>query len=113
MTTLCQLRRRVDALRRRLAPQLAVLRIHRLADEFCLQWAVAVADQRPLREFRPFILRIASHGFRLPTFTALAKYLERCRDASEFPQCSQIVRVLLPWAAARQLLPLSAPHCSL
>ncbi len=96
--SLHHLRRRVDALRRKLAPELAVIRLRRLAEEFCDQWAVA--DHQEAAQPHPFIKRVADAGFRLPTFMALHKYLERCRNANEHPQPRQIVGTLLPWAAS-------------
>ena len=40
------LRSRVNALRRRMALELAVVRLRRLAQEYCVQWTVAVSDGR-------------------------------------------------------------------
>lgn len=42
--SLYRLRRRVDALCRKLAPELDVVRLRRLAEDYCDEWAVAVAD---------------------------------------------------------------------
>ncbi len=42
--SLYQLRRRVNALYRKLAPELAVVRLRSLAEDYCDEWAVAVAD---------------------------------------------------------------------
>ena len=98
MYSLSEIRRQVDALRRRLAPELAVLRLHKLAKEFRFQWDTAIANHQPAPEPHPFILRIAGAGFRLNTFMALQKYLDRCRDRNNHPQPRDIVTNLLPWA---------------
>ena len=98
MYSLSEIRRQVDALRRRLAPELAVLRLRKLAGEFCSQWDTAITNHQPAPETHPFILRVAGAGFRLNTFMALHKYLDRCRDGNNYPQPRDIVSNLLPWA---------------
>ena len=112
--SLRQLRNRVDALKRKLAVPLAVVRLRPLADEFCREWAQARANfgspnapSKPMlspgasveTETLPFIRRIAGHGFRLPTFIGLHKYLEHCRAADTLPECYEIIRRLLPQPA--------------
>ena len=94
------LRRRVNALRRRLAIPLATLRLRRLAQEFCLQSIVARAERQPPPESHPFIRRVADAGFRLPTFMAVSQYLERCRTQNTIPDSGRLLRSLLPWAPA-------------
>ena len=95
------LRRRVNALRRKMARKLAVVRLRRLADEFSLQWAAAIADRRPALESHPFVRRLVDDaGFRLPTFMALHKYLDHCRRQDAIPRPVEIVRSLLPWYPA-------------
>ena len=96
--TLSQIRNSVDALCRKYAPELALYRARGLASEFCLQYAVAVADRKPAPETHPFIKRIVGHGLLLTTFMALNNYLERCRRESRIPECSEIVHCLLPWS---------------
>ena len=73
------LRRRVNALRRKMARALAVVRLRPLAQDFCDQWDSALSGSRPLPEPHSFIRRVAQAGFRLPTFMAAHRYLERCR----------------------------------
>ena len=98
MYTLSALRARVLALQRKLAPQLALLRLRRLAEEHCLQSSVAQADRQPPPEPHAFILRVASAGFRLTTYMAVQKYLERCRANNSLPDREDLVRALIPWA---------------
>ena len=97
MYSLSALRRRVDAIRRKLAPFLAILRVRRLADEYSLQWTVAVADQQPAPDTHSFILRVAAAGFRLTTFMSVHKYLEECRNEHTVPEKDKMVQALLPW----------------
>ena len=98
MDTLSSLRARVRALQRKLAPELALLRLRRLAEEHCLKSSVAQADRQPPPESHAFIRRVASDGFRLPTFMAVHKYLERCRANNSLPDRENLVRALIPWA---------------
>ena len=94
------LKRRVNALRRKMALALAVVRLRRLADEFSLQWAAAIADRRPAPGFHPFVSQLVDAGFRLPTLMALHKNLDRCRRQNTIPRPEEIVRSLLPWYPA-------------
>ncbi len=96
MTTLSQLRRRVDALQRKYARELAVVRLRRLAEEHSLQWTYATYQGRPLPQPQPFIRRIAKSGYRLKTFVALDIYLERCQEQGTIPDCLGIISSLLP-----------------
>ena len=98
MHTLSALRARVRALRRKLAPQLAILRLRRLAGEHCLQSSAARADRQPPPEPHAFILRVASTGFRLPTFMAVQKYLERCCANNSLPEREDLLHALIPWS---------------
>ena len=91
-----QLSRRVDALRRKLAPKIAVIGLRRQAEEFCHQWAAQVADRKPAPEPRPFIQKLAAAGFRQATWMALHKYLERWRDNNNHPEVRGIIVTLLP-----------------
>ena len=99
MNELRSLRTRVDALLRKYAREIAIVRVTRLAREFSLQWTVAVADRQSPPESHPFILRVADAGFRLTTFMSVHKYLERCRDQDTLPDSHKMVRALLPWCS--------------
>ncbi len=92
------LRARVRALQRILAKELAVVRLRRLAEEFCLQSSVARASGQPAAEPHAFIQRVASAGFRLPSFMAVHKYLERCRVKAILPDREDLLRSLVPWS---------------
>ena len=61
MYTLSQIRRRVDALKRKYATELTVVRLYPLAEEFSLLWTRAVADGQPTPETQPFVLAIDRH----------------------------------------------------
>ena len=92
------LRARVRALQRTLALELAVVRLRRLAGEFCLQSSVVRASGQLPPQPQAFIHRVASAGFRLPSFMAVHKYLERCRDKDILPDREDLLRSLIPWS---------------
>ena len=97
--SLSRIRNRIETLERKLALPLAAARLRPLAEEFCDEWDAARSEHKPLPEAHPFIQRIAGHGFRLPTWMALQKYLERCRQENEFPNPRGVITTLLPRAA--------------
>ena len=97
MNGLSGLRRRVDALLRKYAREVAVVRLRRLAQEYSLQWTVAIAGRQPPPESHPFILRVADARFRFTTFMSVQKYLERCRSLNTLPDSTKMVQALLPW----------------
>ena len=91
--TISQLRRRIDALKRKFAPELAIIKARRIAE--------AVADGwKPSQPPDPshVIQRFADAGFRLPTFGRLHSYLEGNRRKGDIPGYDVMVCKLLPWA---------------
>ena len=92
------LQARVRALQRILAPELAVVRLRRLSEEFCIESSVVQANGQPPSHPHAFIRRVASAGFRLSTFMAVHKYLERCRDRDDLPDPEDLLHALIPWA---------------
>ena len=92
------LQARVRALQRILAPELAIVRLRRLSEEFCIESTVSHANGQPPAQPHAFIQRVASAGFRLPSFMAVHKYLERCRDRSDLPDPEDLLHALIPWS---------------
>ena len=92
------LKARVRALQRTLARELAVVRLRRLSGEFCLQSSVVRASGQPAPQPHAFIHRVASAGFRLPSFMAVHKYLEMCRIKNILPDREDLLRSLVPWS---------------
>ena len=68
--TISQIRRRINALKRTFARELANIKLRRVADA----------------------------GFRLPTFAKLRHYLDDIRRQEDVPESESIVIYLLPWA---------------
>ena len=92
--TISQIRRRINALKRRFAPELAIIRLRRIAESVSDDWD---PDQPP--EAADVIARVAKAGFRLPTFMRLRRYLDDTRRQSDVPEPESIVLKLLPWPA--------------
>ena len=92
------LQARVRALQRILAPELAIVRLRRLSEEFCIESTVAHANGEPPAQPHAFIQSVASAGFRLPSFMAVHKYLERCQDKNDLPDVEDLLHALIPWA---------------
>ncbi len=92
------LKARVRALQRTLAKELAVVRLRRLAEEFCIESSVGQASGQPPTPPHAFIQRVASAGFRPPSFMAVHKYLERCRVKDILPDPEDLLRALIPWS---------------
>jgi len=91
--TISQLRRRIDALKRKLAPQLAIIKLRRLAEDISGERVLSQLPEPP-----DVIQRIAKAGFRLPTFVRLHSYLEDVQRRGEVPVPNTMVLSLLPWA---------------
>ena len=91
--TLAQIRRRVDALMRRFARELAIIKLRRIAEAVANDWT----PDEP-SEPAAVIRRIVRAGFRLPTFVRLRRCLDDARRKGEVPDAESMVLALLPWA---------------
>ena len=91
--TLSEIRRRVDALMRKFARELAIIKLRRIAEAVAEDWNPA----EPL-EPSEVIQRIVKAGFRLPTFVRLRRCLDDARQKGEVPYPNDMVLALLPWA---------------
>ena len=91
--TLSEIRRHIDALKRRFARELALIKLRRIAEAVADDW---IPDDPP--EPHDVIQRIARAGFRLPTFARLSRYLKDIQRQGEVPDAESIVLNLLPWA---------------
>ncbi len=92
-----ELRARIRALQKKMALELAIVRLRRLVREFRLQWFVALTDRKPLPQPRSFGFRVVKAGFRLPTFMAVNRYLEKCRRKKIEIDDHELLRTLIPW----------------
>ena len=91
--TLSQIRRRVNVLKRKFAPELAIIKLRRIAEAVSDDW-----DPSEPPEPAGVIARIAKAGFRLPTFMRLRRYLDDTIRRGDVPEPESIVLNLLPWA---------------
>ena len=91
--TVSQIRRRVNALKRRFAPELTIIKLRRIAEAVGDHW-----DSSQPPDPADVIGRIADAGFRLPTFASLHRYLDDTQRQGDVPLPSAIVLNLLPWA---------------
>ena len=98
-----EIRRRIDALRRKLALELAVIELHRLVCEFALKWGIALAGDQPVPEPHTFPSKVAATGVKLTSHMGAVKYLEECRTKNNRPRSPEAA---LPAAALRPGLPL-------
>ena len=91
--TVSQIRRRVNALKRRFAPELTIIKLRRIAEAVGDHW-----DSSQPPDPADVIGRIADAGLRLPTFAGLHRYLDDTRRQGDVPEPCEIVVRLLPWA---------------
>ena len=98
-----ELRSRIRALQKKMALDQAIVRLRPLVREFRLQWFVALTDHKPLPEPRSFGFRVVKAGFRLPTFMAVNKYLEKRRRQKVEIDDHELLRTLIPWVRKYRL----------
>ena len=91
--TISQLRHRIDALMRKFAPELAILKLRRIAESVSDDW-----DPSEPPEPHDVVQRVAKAGFRLNTFGRLSNYLKDIRRQDDVPEPESIILQLLPWA---------------
>ena len=96
--TLSQIRREIEALKRKYAKELAILRLRRQAEEICDQWERAVNEQQDPPQPHAVVGKMADAGFFLSTYITLHHYVKRIREEGKLPEPRQIVLNLLPWA---------------
>ena len=92
MTTY-QLRRRVDALKRKYARELAIIEARRVAEAVADDW-----DRFNPPATHQVIRRFADAGLRSNTYASLTEYLAECRRKEEIPYPGVMVCNLLRYA---------------
>ena len=102
--SLSRIRNRIEALERKFAVPLAVVRLRPLAEKVCDEWAAAKAADKPLPKTQSLIKRIADHGVQVTTFGSLDRYFRECRDEGRFPKPRDIATVLFPHAAKKGVI---------
>ena len=94
-----EIRSRIRALQKKMAKELAIVRLRRLVKEFRLQWYIALTDNKPLPGPSSFGFRVVKAGIRLPTFMEVNKYLEKCRRKKVEIDNHELLRTLIPWVS--------------
>ena len=94
--SLSYLQNRVNCLQRKMALPYAHLMFQQMCTDFCLEWARAQAEKRPTPSPQSFAIRVADAGFPLPTFSAVVRYLEKCRTSGEGPLPEDLLNALFP-----------------
>ena len=96
MSEINELKRRVRALQRKFARELAELRLGRICDDLCERWFAAWSDHKPLPGIRPFIKRVMDAGYRLLPLGAANNYLLDCLGKDEAPNPRVLLEAILP-----------------
>ena len=98
MNELKALRARVNALRRKMVHALAIVKVRRMADDYCRTWFVAKSNHELPPDPHRLIQGLAQAGLRLPSFASANNFLYDCRRRKADPDPERLVNVLLPWA---------------
>ena len=103
--TLSQLCREVNAIVRKLATEIAVCRTRRAADAYCDQWRELIAEKSLPPDPQRLFKRLPRKDYLRHQFPAVQNYLDGCRQSRHFPHPNEILRRLIPNAAASGLVP--------
>ena len=98
MNELRALRSPVNALRREMVRELALVRVRRMADDCCHRWFVNRSNHELLPDPHPFIRRMGQAGLRPPSFAAGYNFLDGCHRSNTNPEPQRLIRILLPWS---------------
>ena len=93
--TLSEIRRAIDALKRKFATELTIIKTRRIAQAVSNDWD---PDQPP--EPHDVVQCFVKAGCRLPTFANLSRYLNNTRRQGDVPDPVDMVVNLLPWIDA-------------
>ena len=93
---LASLRRQVDALKRKFARVLPVLRLRSAADHIVKLWNIAVAKKKPRLDPVDCVRVIADAGFRPKSWNPLHGYIEQCQRYGATPDAGEIIGKLFP-----------------
>ena len=108
--SLAQLRREVNAIKRKLVRELRVVRARRAAEEYCDLWADLISRKNlPPDPFR-LLGKLFKHTSRSGNFAAVDGYLNQCRDRRHLPHPNAILFRLLPKEADLGLISYSTPN---
>ena len=107
--SLSQVRREVNAIKRKLVRELRVVRARRVAEDYCDLWASLVARKKlPPDPFR-LLRNLFKHTKQPGNFAAADGYLNRCREQRHLPYPDAILFRLLPAEANLGLISYLVP----
>ena len=106
MIQLSHIRARINALRRKFALEISVVRLRPMAEEYCQEWSVAAIEGQTAPDDLAFIRKVGAR-IRLPTFMAAHQYLQQCSTQKIVPGVEHLLGALLPWAVLRGLVVLA------
>ena len=90
--TLSEIRRHIDALKRKFATEITIIKLRRVAEAVSNDW-----DPSEPPEPADVIQRFVQAGSLLTTFANLARYLNKTRRQGDVPEPCDMVVNLLPW----------------
>ena len=88
--------RRVRALQRKFARELAEYRLGLISRDLCHRWFVARSNQKPLPKIQTFVKRVIDAGYRLVPLAAANNYLQDCRRKGADPDPGRLLNAILP-----------------
>ena len=98
--SLASLRRQVDALKRKFARVLPILRLRSAAGHIVKLWNIAVAKKKPKQRPKPdpidCVHVISKAGFRPESWKPLHGYIEQCHRYGATPDAGEIIGKLFP-----------------
>ena len=102
--SLSHIRSRIEALERKFADAITVVRARRVAEEMCHQWARNVAERQPLPEEFEFCRKLPDAGIASGDWFALRRYVARRLENNDFPNPWDMLKVFLPGAKRRVII---------
>ena len=95
--TLSQIKREVNALKRKYAKALAVVRLRRLAQEFCEELDANREEGKPAMNTVESGQWFIKRGYRPRSLNRLFDCIRRSTEQKEAPKAYDIVKALIPW----------------
>ena len=108
--SLAQLQREVNTIKRKLVPELRVVRARRVASKYCTLWAdLGKRKKLPPDPFR-LLRNLSKHTSQPGAFARATDYLEQCRERRHLPYPGAILFRLLPKEANAGLISYWTPE---
>ncbi len=95
--TLSQIKREVNALKRKYAKAIAVVRLKRLAMEFCDEWEANQREGKPPMQDIEASQWFIKRGHKPRSLSRLFDCIRRCTGKKETPLAIDVVKALIPW----------------